>query len=432
MTYTTTHLGVSTLLLYSLIPRTRKKYLRENPKIFFLLSLGSIFPDLDLFIGGHRYASHSILTPILFTLIVSLIRFKNTDTRFNLQFFGMMWFTHMIFDLTFGPMALFWPIDNRFYDANMGVAFNLEGNAFLPITIKGLFIQLIASDPSTGSTVYFVNWSAEERIAYFGSNILLWPIENFNTQAVIFLWYIYFVVKPMISYLIKNKMKDRDIGPENKLVLVKSRILNIYNSRNDWFTISLLITLIVLSIFAGPRYGKTWIDTEDGEEALWSLSETHNVITLKTYQVPSYSNFTLNASIPSSEVAFDIFVVEIEIDRAETIISDVNTINNKLKDGNITQLEFFNQYTVYIADKISDTQEVNENSSAQWSFSADNNITLLIGLYSWDFDASFIKRVKLQAEWEIERLSQFYAGIYSAMFFSALLVTILIKKRELT
>ena len=188
MTWSTSHLAISSLILYFFTGKKVRKELKEKPILFFVLSLGGIIPDLDLFLPVHRTWSHSFLFP-LFIMFIVLVLQRYTDlneTRLrHIKLFAFMWLTHIFLDITYGPLPLFYPLDNRYYDVSMGLVFDLTGNSLFSITIAGLFIATRISDPIAGVQVFFINWTAEERTAYFGADTLNFPISNFFLHATL-------------------------------------------------------------------------------------------------------------------------------------------------------------------------------------------------------------------------------------------------------
>lgn len=212
MTWSTSHLAISSLILYFFTGKKVRKELKENPVLFFILSLGGIVPDLDLFLPIHRTWSHSFLFPFSVMFIVLILQ-RYTDLNEarlrHVKLFAFLWLTHIFLDITYGPMPLFYPLDNRYYDISMGLIFDLTGNSLFSITIAGLFITTVITDPIAGVQVFFINWTAEERISYFGSDRLNFPIANFFLHATVFIWYLWFVAVPFLKeILIRIKYYD--------------------------------------------------------------------------------------------------------------------------------------------------------------------------------------------------------------------------------
>ena len=90
-----------------------------------LLSLITVIPDFDLFFARdgslHRIILHNIFLPIIIMLIAFLL-FKNNKKIFRvfilIAFFLM---SHLILDLTYGGIALFYPLTDKFIEVNLEV-----------------------------------------------------------------------------------------------------------------------------------------------------------------------------------------------------------------------------------------------------------------------------------------------------------------------
>lgn len=435
MTYTPTHLGISTLLMYSIMPKRRKQYLKNNPIIFFFLSLGALIPDLDLLFGGHRFISHSIFIPLIFTLISRYVKHERYENlSFNLQFLGIIWFSHIVFDLSFGPLALFWPIDDRFYDVVLGVVFNLEGNILLPITITGLFMAVIMTDPLVGTQTFFVNWTIEERLTYYGSSILKWPIENFMVHTLISLWWVYFIVFPFMREIYrkwKQKRKVQDDKKQSSLFAYAgqfiAKIRKLKGKRNDWSVLVLLLVLIYASLYAGPFAGKSWEYEKTESEILYTLSDTFRVAGSKNFTLPPNSDLYINISVPSSTITFSLFIIKLQEVDIESILDEISNKTDMLDAGKLTKSEFFDEYKSIISTINIEEKVVNENNSASWEFFSNYNITLLFGLASWNTSQSFVRSISIGSIWTIQRDDQFRNGVIAASFFSSMFVSILLR-----
>lgn len=250
MTWSTSHLAISSLILYFFTGKKVRKELKENPILFFVLSLGGIVPDLDLFLPVHRTWSHSFLFPLTIMMIVLFLQryTEINDTRLrHIKLFTFMWLTHIFLDITYGPMPLFFPLDNRYYDISLGLVFDLTGNSLFSITIAGMFIATRISDPLAGVQVFFINWTTEEKTAYFGSDTLNFPISNFFLHATVFIWYLWFVVTPFLKEIFirikyyENPYEERvDIEYESACKTNLSSSINDYQNQkarlNDQLT----------------------------------------------------------------------------------------------------------------------------------------------------------------------------------------------------
>ena len=105
------HFLIPLLILLVIYPRIDKK-------LAIGLAALALVPDLDFFIEfTHRYLFHSIFFPIILSLIIYFFT-KNLKV-FLISLYYLM--SHLIFDLTTGAVALFWPLYQRLIEINISL-----------------------------------------------------------------------------------------------------------------------------------------------------------------------------------------------------------------------------------------------------------------------------------------------------------------------
>lgn len=428
MTYTTTHLGIASFVFYYFSPERTRAFFKNHPKTFFLLTLGTIMPDLDLLTSGHRAYGHSVFFPlILLVLSAYLPRMgvNSEDTIIKLRYFALFWLAHLIYDTTFGPVAYFWPLDNRFYDVNMGVRFDLRGNGILPITIAGLFVDVKVIDQSTGVRTFFVNWTPEQRIASFGSEITNYSIMDFMVHATLFIWYLLIVVYPVLKILILSLSSS--IASHLQIIQSLTRkisdgttsgkqvLSNLSSYQGNLMTILFLVLLGSSFFVAGPYYHKQWVDTDKSSSQYYILSNNVRLIGTREYTVPANSEFTLKVNAGQDSLNYSLFAVLVNRNIANEIKTNVTRQLDAFDAGNLTFTEFVIHYQSYIASQeiisADNIKFISNDTSADWSFASFDDKVILNGLYSWNSSLSFVMSFNYHAEWLIDRTTEYRNGL---------------------
>ncbi len=414
MTWGTTHLAISAIVAY-LDPNLKQKY-KNNPVIFFLITLGGITPDLDIIFGIHRTYTHTLFFPLSILLVLYTIDYKNDNQKISyIRSFFWLWLLHILMDLTFGPLPLFYPLDNRYYDIHIGIILNLKGNFILPITLAGFYIQNSFVDPSVGSSVFFINWSATERISYFGSENIKIPIANFVTHLILFLWYFYFVIFPVISQIYnRNKLLNQNKNTDesynfNKLYKFK---------RYKFGLVLVLIILLFSSYLAGPASGMNWQYTENSSEQFYILSDALRIVGFRTFT--NINNLTINFHVDKSELGYNIFIhlINDTTDYYNDILNIIKMYDNNTYSYN----QFYSTYCNYTRR----FNQININSSndfdIQYNITENTKVSFVYGIAKWNITNYFVRSIHINAVWDIDRSTQYRNAIISIYLFSSLIL----------
>ncbi len=120
--------------------------------MWFLLLFGAIFPDGDFLLDWifktqiHRSFSHSLLMAVVSFLVVflvcKLLKKKIKPLAYGLAF-GLGILTHLVADMALGwpGVALFWPIQTRFWWFGLGAS-NYVSLGIGELTREKLILQL--------------------------------------------------------------------------------------------------------------------------------------------------------------------------------------------------------------------------------------------------------------------------------------------------
>ncbi|MHA2502470.1 MAG: metal-dependent hydrolase, partial [Candidatus Kariarchaeaceae archaeon] len=302
LTYSTSHLAISVLAVYFILPKKTRSYLKENPKMLFLTSLGAIFPDLDLFTSGHRAYLHSFYYPIILALIAPEIgkRVKFQNFAIHLRLFSVFWFTHMIFDMTFGPIALFFPLDTRFYDISAGII--------------------------------FVNWTPEDRVQYFGAEFIKWSISDFFLHSALILWYVLYVISPLVREKKWRKpvSKISDFGFHIRMI--------------RWQTPILLFILTTSIFLGGPIHGNSWEEQSSFRVEIGVASDFVQPYGSVQVNSPEGSQLTIDVSSQSEDLNYSIFVLPVEETIYNQLRSQTKDLIVSLDNGTMTFTEYRVEY----------------------------------------------------------------------------------------
>ncbi len=449
-----------------------KEEYKSNPRLFFFITLGALVPDFDLIIqtlvlslpdififsplqdffrGTHRVWSHTVFAPLLIMLLSGPIaKFKSSKKNLqrNLRLFSIMWLTHIIFDLTFGPLALFYPLDDRFYNVFFGITVGLKGNFIVPVTLSGFYsdVQFIGQD--TGSSTFFVNWTPEQRITFFDSDVTKINVVNFWLHVMIFVYYFVTVIIPFVAFEKRKLSKySENLDSKRRFSRIFTKITQLinnlddqfnattpkikrfYNKRNGWFVQIILILLIISSYFAGPHYGEYWEDNKSESDVFYALTDGLKFFNVKTFNVPDDTILTLNVSYNDGDLPISVFAMEISQDSANTVLDQFNTYFESFGEGNISYSELLYEYDllVNLYINIDNIQDLNSTYLPSWKFQSDEDLTIISGFYSWDPDFFFLRSVEYRMNWRIPRNDAYTNGIYLVILFSLVLFVSLVK-----
>ncbi len=366
--------------------------------MLFLTSLGAIFPDLDLFTSGHRAYLHSFYYPIILALIAPEIgkRVKFQNFAIHLRLFSVFWFTHMIFDMTFGPIALFFPLDTRFYDISAGIIFDLRT---AQITPRGLFIGVDFVDQRTGINTFFVNWTPEDRVQYFGAEFIKWSISDFFLHSALILWYVLYVISPLVREKKWRKpvSKISDFGFHIRMM--------------RWQTPILLFILTTSIFLGGPIHGNSWEEQSSFRVEIGVASDFVQPYGSVQVNSPEGSQLTIDVSSQSEDLNYSIFVLPVEETIYNQLRSQTKDLIVSLDNGTMTFTEYRVEYLEVIHSTVERNTAIEANDTGKWSFATNTHVYYLIfGLYEWDPEISFRNSISFSQNWEIPLTKTYRVG----------------------
>ncbi|MHA2089240.1 MAG: metal-dependent hydrolase [Candidatus Kariarchaeaceae archaeon] len=483
MTLTTTHLGISTLVLYYLSSKDMKQEFREKPLLFFALTLGSIAPDIDLVWGntikaifgifsitnedvldiitGHRTWSHSLFFPLLFILSaphIAKLKPRHDKLTRNLQIFGFMWLSHIFFDLTYGPLGLFWPLDTRFFDVTMGITFGLISTFFLPVTIGGFFVDIDPIEQSIGVATFFINWTNEDRISYFGGTSVNVAIKDFLVHVVLFFWYLLKVIFPLFREIRKYNDTYMDSYLRTGIIqyvwvqflylfqkallllesfgkFVSKKLEGNTNYRRNWVNPGILLFLIIISLYAGPIGGQEWKTQNTYSDQFYVLSDSLKLVGIRSFTGSEETIIDVTMKFDESNLDFQAFVIQTDTEYANMIKEYARNQSSLVKAGNQSIVESILQYHLFMETEIGSeaVQTVNINETGEWNLSSKGEITLLLGFYHWNISNFFFRNIRSNVTWTVPRDFEYTVGLLlSGIFTVLLLISLRVSKNRLS
>jgi hypothetical protein len=118
--------------------------LAKKPKWILGLCWVAVLPDLDIFLGLHRAAFHSLLTllPICIALVIT-VRHWYPHLYEPALFASFCLLSHTLFDLLGGYVALFWPLIPLSIQLNIYILLVNTGTHLIPqLVIEPFFAPL--------------------------------------------------------------------------------------------------------------------------------------------------------------------------------------------------------------------------------------------------------------------------------------------------
>jgi len=385
-----------------MFPQKLRSYLKDNPKTFFFTSLGAVLPDLDIFTSGHRAYGHSVFYPLFLLVISPLVErlFKRENLSKNIRIFGLFILSHLLYDTTFGPLALFYPIDTRFYDILIGLVIDLSTKVITPV---GFFVSVSLIDQRTGVSTFFLNWSPAQRVSVFGVTQARLAITDFFVHATIFIWYVFFVVIPVIRSLRK------------KQEAVNKREYQLNWKIKPWITTLCLLLLTTGFFFSGPFHGRNWVDTGSDSFTFEVKNDQIQLLGSKSFRVAKGGDITINVTSELENFNYSIFVASMSTTEIQRIQKLNSNLFNQYQDGNLSYTSLLHDYQDMVESNISTSavQPINSVSQKVWKVSANEDVSLIFGLYQWNTSYSFSHRLHFDMKWNIPLDKSFQIGLYA-------------------
>ena len=423
MTWSTTHLGIATLLFLLIFPKSYKEWARKNPKYMLLCTLLSILPDVDFLLSiPHRSWTHSIFVLLVVSLIsyVTLLAVGKLTimTRRFIVVSTFFWFSHILFDLTLDPSApigLFYPLDLRYYELLLGVVLILSPLVF-PTQI---FYQLNTITPNKGINLFFTQWTNEQRLTYFGTDTINYPIADIFIHLTLFLFYINQVALPGISGYLKNrtfpKMKNINLSFTKRVCKIVKKYL---------FINILLLSLIFALFFSSFGQGETYTDNDSSNITFQVLSNQLTLYNSITYSIPE-----------NSEAKVDVFLFPLSLNvtisfgqfNAKFYEHFTEVIDNSTEQFELQNLTYEKSLRgikngfrgIMPNDWVSGTPQKNVTLAYNFSneFAKDSrDVSLAFLLNNWANDTYFHYSVFVNITYTISRASVLQVGFIFIIF----------------
>lgn len=256
-------------MLWTFIPASERERFQEKKKLFWLVVAFSVLPDLDSFLGIHRGISHSILFPLILTIIGTVIYYQyhyilkesndveNTEKSLNVTkteefsffarcvvYIGILWLIHIILDMDY-PLAIFYPLSDRLYQLNFVIFFDVLPWLIFPAMIVGMGFELTGVSYLRGIATYFVNLPPSIREDIWGHQPQPYYINDFFIHGFVFIIFLMYVARPMVP-----RIEWRHLSEWPRKIKFDGPIMG------------LGVTLVVIGFMLGPMVGTHTIDTE--------------------------------------------------------------------------------------------------------------------------------------------------------------------------
>ena len=412
MTYTTTHFALQGLAVWFLLSKNDKTYYKKHRWEFILINLFATLPDLDIFFGYHRSYTHSIILPTFFLLCFMIIgQFDKdegpiaTTAQKTIRFFklaSIMWILHIILDLSWGALLLFWPIDPNLYDLTIYLRFSNQAWLFLPLTLIGIIPDWTIYSPTEGHRIFITNISQQEREALYGEFIDLY-IEQVTVHILLVLVWIVVILIP--AFKRKKKSEEKEVKK------VKNTLDIIWKRTKRSFSMFGLF-LIILGIILGPSIGRTRLIT---------YQTSSNYINTLSYFDPTLGITFVNKPQAQTEVVFQCEIGFVPYNTSLLLTNNV-TFNNfftsfdnltlNYYDGNITYNQLLTEYTALVnSAKSTSTYQKrligNQNSDGFTikinSTQTEYDLYLITLVDEWNTSQSFFYEASIELKYLIER-----------------------------
>ncbi|MHA1992569.1 MAG: metal-dependent hydrolase [Candidatus Hodarchaeales archaeon] len=429
VTWFSTHLALESLFVWMLIgSNLRENYLktRKTSILFIFTSLAALGPDLDyiiriltdwipgaesiLNIFYHRGATHSIFFPLLFVLIglsiISYYNYSRPDQASNPNFSfsklvgysfilaSLFWGMHLILDIDSaeGGMVLFWPFDNGVYQPKILLELLAYPFFLLPWTPLGIKIDVNQSTLQSLQS-YLLNWTPDQIIDYFGKPEFSLLLAGLILHLIIFLLYLNYVIKPIISGL---RIKPITLFPR---IREKLKNFKLYWKRVSKYLLVSSLIFLVIGFSLGPMLGSEIHDSKTVRSTIRFTNTTFSPSAKIIYN-PIHQPLDPEAN---HEFSFQIKSINIEnaslaiifahhdliLDWENNISQEFDQTENLTSIINSTDQEFKNSYQQSVNNLLinpsiieSETNIVNPiNISKQ--IKTDQELSFGIILYDW-------------------------------------------------
>ncbi|MHA1463292.1 MAG: metal-dependent hydrolase [Candidatus Heimdallarchaeota archaeon] len=424
MTWGPTHVALEAFLVWVGMGKKNREIFNTRRGLFALLTLFALFPDLDTFIYIHRTYLHSIVWPIFLILgvtswliIAKYIQKKTLGKKADLLarsliIIGAFILLHNILDLTTGPVLLFYPFDNRLYNLNAYMIWDLD----FPLLFKGFNFEWTSISLNEGINTYFLNLSPEDRIQYFGAEFILLYITDFPLHALIFVaWFIFFPVMGIIDWTKKYQKPQKLYAGIKKF---KSPL------------IAFGLILLSFGIILGPALHLERVEDREYSTTLFFSEDQTNYGVVQSFELDGKDSLTLTGDFAGNNSYCTIGAAITTKEQFTTFSSDLDDIfdqyNNESLSLSYSWLIANYQTTVnqFLATSL-EHHNIVANSTQELSSTLSQQATLysIFILVDWNSSIDFQVQTQMISTLTIKRTAEFYTGISLASI--GLIVTLI-------
>ncbi len=424
MTWGPTHVALEAFLVWVGIGKKNREIFSDKRGLFALLSLFALFPDIDIFIFLHRTYLHSIVWPIglilgtiIWLIVTKYIQKKTLGEKADLFarsliIIGVFILLHCILDLTTGPVLLFYPFDNRLYNLNAYMIWDLD----FPLLFKGFNFEWTSISLKEGISTYFLNLSPEDRIQYFGAEFIYIYITDFPLHALIFVaWFIFFPMMAIIDWTKKYQ-----------------KPMKLYTSIKKFRNPLLAFGLILLSfgIILGPALRLERVEDREFTSTLFFSEEQTNYGLVQSFELDKRDSLNLAADFAENNSYCTIGAAIATGEQFSTLAGSLEVIFNQYNNESLSLsyswLITNYQTTVnhFLASSLKHHNVV-ANSTQEISFVLSQKATLysVFILVDWNSSIDFQVQTQMISTLTIRRTAEFYTGISLASI--GLIVTLI-------
>ncbi|MFX0122033.1 MAG: metal-dependent hydrolase [Candidatus Hodarchaeota archaeon] len=289
MTLMPSHLSLEAILFWTFIPASEKDRFRQKKHYFWILTVFTLLPDFDIFIGIHRGIFHSIVVPMIMVVLGSVIYYnyqylshpssdgqrKEERDRYSfigrcILYAGIFWLIHILLDLEY-PLAIFYPLSDRLYQFNFTILFDVMPWFILPATITGIGFKISGISYLKGLTTYFINLPPSIREEIYGSKPIAFSIDDFFVHVILFAIFLMYVARPMIPTLNLSQVSEW----WKKIQL-------------DGPIFGLGMILLVIGFIIGPMIGTYTIESESIRSSFQASSTVFSPTIAITFETTNY------------------------------------------------------------------------------------------------------------------------------------------------
>ncbi|MFW9922157.1 MAG: metal-dependent hydrolase [Candidatus Thorarchaeota archaeon] len=434
MTLGPTHVALEAFLVWVGMGKKNRELFKSHRWLFVLLSSFALFPDMDTFVYIHRTYFHSIFWPllliigILIWLIVSkyIVKKPLSDKlqllNKSLIIIGAFIILHDILDLTTGPVLLFYPFDNRLYNLDVYMIWDLD----FPLIFKGLKFDWSSVSFTEGIDTFFLNLTPKERIEYFGSEFIYIFIGDFPLHLFLFIaWLVFFPGIALLDSLEKLKKSQKLF---QRIKLFKSPLL------------ALGVILLTFGIILGPAFGLQRVETRENTNWLYFNQNEANYAITRNFELDKNDSLIVSGDFAGNNSNVDIYAVIANEQQYNNFTSSLsNLFDDYNANSSLTYTWLLSNYQSTIDNLLVSSIDhylIFPNNTYKMTYTLPNNMVVysLLLLYQWNSTIDLEVQAQITNVLIIKRPFEFYSGITtivigSLLIASSIILTIVSQKR---